>query len=129
MESTSPFPPVVLTDRDHEKLSSLVGAMPGPDHAIARYLSDELERASIVHTSDIAANVVAMYSDVEFRDETNARTMRVRLVYPRDADISARKLSVLTPVGAALIGLAEGSSIEWEDRNGNWRTLTVLKVS
>jgi len=53
----------------------------------------------------------------------------VQLVFPVDADMEADRISVLTPIGAALIGLSEGQSIEWRTRSGEWKTLTVLKVS
>jgi regulator of nucleoside diphosphate kinase len=129
MEPRSQLPQIVLTDHDHEKLSTLIANVVAGDGSAAGYLADELARANVVAASEIAANVVTMHSEVEFRDETNGRVMRARLVYPVEADIAARRLSILTPVGAALIGLSEGDSIEWEDRNGNWRMLTVLKVS
>lgn len=129
MDRNDSQPSIVLTDRDHEKLSSLVAAVAGRESSAASYLSEELARASVVTMSEIGPSIVTMHSDVEFRDETNGRVIRIRLVYPHEADISGGRLSVLTPVGAALIGLSEGDSIEWEDRSGAWRTLTVLNVS
>jgi regulator of nucleoside diphosphate kinase len=53
----------------------------------------------------------------------------VTLVYPPDADVTEGKISVLTPVGAALIGLSVSQSIEWQTPSGGWRSLTVLKVA
>jgi regulator of nucleoside diphosphate kinase len=52
----------------------------------------------------------------------------VTLVYPHEADLDAGRISVLTPVGAALIGLSVGQSIEWQSPTGGWRSLTVLRV-
>jgi regulator of nucleoside diphosphate kinase len=69
-----------------------------------------------------------MNSEVEFRDDTTGKIQRVTLVYPEEADISQRKVSVLTPVGTALIGLRNGNSITWETPNGEVRQLTVLSV-
>jgi regulator of nucleoside diphosphate kinase len=70
-----------------------------------------------------------MGSIVRFRDDTTAQTREVTLVYPDRADIAAGRVSVLTPIGAALIGLSEGQTINWQTPAGDWRPLTVLSVS
>jgi regulator of nucleoside diphosphate kinase len=69
-----------------------------------------------------------MGCEVAFRDETTGKVQTVTLVYPGEADIAQGKVSVLTPIGTALIGLAAGQSITWETRTGGVRRLTVLKV-
>jgi regulator of nucleoside diphosphate kinase len=69
-----------------------------------------------------------MGCEVEFRDESNGRIQRVTLVDPSEADIGQGKVSVLTPVGTALIGLRTGTSITWETRTGQLKRLTVMKV-
>jgi regulator of nucleoside diphosphate kinase len=69
-----------------------------------------------------------MNSEVEFRDETTGRVRTITLVYPEDADISHGKVSVMTPVGTALIGLRAGHSITWEAPSGEMRELTVNSV-
>jgi regulator of nucleoside diphosphate kinase len=69
-----------------------------------------------------------MGSVVEFRDETTGKVQAVTLVYPGNADISQGRISVLTPIGAALIGLSAEDSITWETRTGELRQLTVLKI-
>jgi regulator of nucleoside diphosphate kinase len=69
-----------------------------------------------------------MNSEVQFRDDTTGKVQRVMLVYPEEADISLHKISVLTPVGTALIGLPTGQSITWETPTGELRQLTVLAV-
>jgi regulator of nucleoside diphosphate kinase len=69
-----------------------------------------------------------MGCEVEFRDDTTGKVQTVTLVYPEDADISQGKISVLTPIGAALIGVRVGHSITWETRTGEMRRLTVLQV-
>jgi regulator of nucleoside diphosphate kinase len=65
---------------------------------------------------------------VEFRDDMTGKVQTVTLVYPGDADISQGRISVLTPIGTALIGLGVGDSITWETRIGELRQLTVLKI-
>ena len=69
-----------------------------------------------------------MNSEVAFRDETTGKVRKVTLVYPEDADISEGKVSVLTPIGTALIGLQNGHSITWKTASGEVRQLTVLSV-
>jgi regulator of nucleoside diphosphate kinase len=75
------------------------------------------------------ADVVNIGSEVSFRDEASGRVQRVTIVLPPDADIDRQRVSVLTPIGAALIGLARGASIGWETREGEERRLTVLEVA
>ena len=69
-----------------------------------------------------------MNSEVEFRDESTGKVQRLILVYPNEADIAEGKLSVLTPVGTALIGVRVGDSIGWETPSGEFRRLTVLSA-
>ena len=70
-------------------------------------LTEELERAHVV-SDGRPSQTVCMGSDVEFRDDSTGKVQTVTLVYPSDADISQRKISILTPVGTALIGLSAG---------------------
>ena len=65
---------------------------------------------------------------VTFRDESTGQVRTVTLVYPHEADLAAGKVSVLTPIGAALIGVGEGCSIRWHTRTGETKTLTVMEV-
>jgi regulator of nucleoside diphosphate kinase len=75
------------------------------------------------------SHVVNVGSEVTFRDNTTGRVQTVILVLPKEANIAERRVSVLTPIGAALIGLAEGASIDWSTRDGEARLLTVLQVT
>ncbi len=121
-------PQIMLSVQDFEQLSVLARAALSRMPDVASRLSEELERAQIVPAGERPSRHVSMGSEVEFRDETAARTQRVTLVYPDKADISQARISVLTPIGAALIGLRVGDSIEWETRTGEVRRLTVLDV-
>jgi regulator of nucleoside diphosphate kinase len=69
-----------------------------------------------------------MGSLVSFRDDTTGQVREVILTYPDRADIAAGRVSVLTPIGAALIGLSNGQTINWQAPAGDWRPLTVLSV-
>ena len=86
-----------------------------------------MERADVVTAEAIPPNVVQMGSGVVFQSD-NGETRRVRLVFPGQADIAAGRISILTPIGAALIGLSEGQSIAWKTRDGRSRQLTILAV-
>lgn len=120
-------PPITLSATDHVRLSNLALAhedMPG----VGDYLIQELNRASIAPDGALGRDVVAMHSTLEYRDDLTGVTRRVTLVYPGEQDVAAWKISVLTPIGAALIGLSAGQSITWHDRTGEERRLTVTQV-
>ena len=95
---------------------------------LADELAEEIGRARVLAKGEHPQHVVCMNSEVEFRDDTTSKVQKVVLVYPEEADISQRKISVLTPVGTALIGLGDRDSITWITPNGELRQLTVLSV-
>jgi regulator of nucleoside diphosphate kinase len=90
-------------------------------------LAEELDRADIVQPEDLPVDVVTMHARVVYLDETTGERRDVTVVYPGEADASQGRISVLSPVGAALLGLAAGQSIEWEFPNGP-RRLRVEQV-
>jgi len=81
-----------------------------------------------ISSTAIPPDVVTMGSTVTFLDEESGAERTVRLVYPAQADISAGRVSVLTPIGAGLIGLSVGQSIDWPDRGGIEHRLTIVAV-
>lgn len=120
------LPVIQLSQGEHVRLTTLANAAMVKNPDVADELLAELERARIVAESKLADTVVRMGSTVTYSAEDVER--RVTLVYPGEADIGAGRISVLTPVGAALIGLKEGQSIDWKARDGRTHRLTVLKV-
>ena len=122
------LPPITLTTTDSDRLSRLVDAAAETFPRTADFLGREINRAQVIDCGDALPGLVMMGSEVEFRDDVTGQIRKVRLVYPQDADMSAGRISVLTPVGAALIGLSAGQSIEWQAPSGGWRSLTVLSV-
>jgi regulator of nucleoside diphosphate kinase len=122
-------PRITLTATDHEKLSTLAAAALHTMPDVARELAEELDRAHILPEGKRRADIVYMGCEVDFRDDTAGRVQTVTLVYPHEADISKGKISVLTPIGTALIGLPLGQSIGWTTRTGESKRLTVLQVS
>jgi len=120
-------PQITVSQSEYQKLLALAAAGSGPLSAGAARLFDEMERARIVADQKLPADIVRMGSRVVYRTDRDEE-LEVVLVFPADADISERKISVLTPVGAALIGLRTGQSITWESRDGRNNALTVLSV-
>lgn len=92
-------------------------------------LLDELDRAEVRGPENVPPDVVNIGSEVTFEGCATGRRHTVRLLFPGEADIAARRISVLTPIGVALIGLREGQQIGWETHNGETRRLRVLSVS
>ncbi len=92
-------------------------------------LQRELERAIVLSSEAVPRDVVTMNSRVLYVDETTGERRLVKIVYPMEADASAGKISVLAPVGAALLGLSIGQAIEWGFPDGTRRRLRVEDVS
>jgi regulator of nucleoside diphosphate kinase len=111
---------IVVTNRDLALLRLL------RDRA---HLESELERADIVDPREIPPDVVTMNSRVVFEDATTGNRTEVTIVFPQDADLERGRISVLAPVGTALLGLAEGDSIVWPFPDGSSRCLRVVQVT
>jgi regulator of nucleoside diphosphate kinase len=112
-----------------DRLHGLATAVAARIPEVADRLLDEIARATVVSSGELPSDVVTIGSDVIFRDDVTGAMQAVTLVLPHDADISQRRVSVVTPIGAALIGLAEGASIGWQTPAGERRRLTVLAVA
>ena len=125
--NSAPLPKIVLGAGDHEKLLGLSGSLSGKLAEMADQILEELDRAKVVPQEKLPPSVVRMGSIVSFETSDGARH-RFTLVYPDMADIESGRISILTPIGAALIGLSEGQSIPWQARDGRVLTLTVLDV-
>mgnify|MGYP000927950544 FL=1 len=121
------LPPIKLRQQDSDRLGQLAEAA-AETSPVAEFLAREIDRATVVPDSELAG-IVCMESEVVFRDDATGQQKRVTLVYPNAADIDAGRISVLTPIGAALIGLAAGQTIEFGTPTGGVKSLTVLEVS
>ncbi|QPC92976.1 nucleoside diphosphate kinase regulator [Mesorhizobium sp. INR15] len=120
-------PSIVLTRSDHGSLLRLAESISGKNPAVADQLLSELDRARVVADSQLRLDVVRMGSTLRFTtDAGEDRT--VTLVFPAEADIAEGKVSILTPIGAALIGLSSGQSIAWTARDGRSHRLTVQSI-
>jgi regulator of nucleoside diphosphate kinase len=121
-------PRIILTSADYEKLSVFANAAANTMPEVAAELAEELDRAHVLSPGRHPVDTVCMGCEVDFRDDVTGRIQTVILVYPNEADISKGRISVLTPIGTALIGLPVGKSIDWTTRNGESKRLTVLQV-
>lgn len=121
------LPEIRLTKRDFARLDHLLATWTGGLLSkAADFLLQEITRARIA--AEVPPGTVTMHSQVLFRDDESGRKRTVTIVYPSERNSGADALSILTPLGAALIGLAEGQSISFEGLDGNTRSVTVLKV-
>lgn len=121
-------PPISLIDVEADALFEL--ALSWPDQTLmgAGLLIEELERAETFHQCSVPPHVATMMSHVVFVDERSGEQREVQLVYPKDADMEMDRVSVLAPIGAALIGMPKGASIEWPNRAGEYRRLRIIDV-
>ena len=88
----------------------------------------EIDRARVVAGARMPADVVGIGNRVRYRDETTGREQTVSLVWPEASDITSGRVSVVTPIGVALLGLKQGARFDWRRRDGELRTLCVLEV-
>jgi regulator of nucleoside diphosphate kinase len=121
-------PPIAIDANHFAKLSALSLLTSGPMMEVCEYLREELDRAYVLPADKLRPDIVSLGSRVEFRDEQTGKVQEIILVYPLDADITRRRVSVLTLVGAALLGLSVNQTISFHTRTGERRELTVLKV-
>jgi regulator of nucleoside diphosphate kinase len=123
------LPDITITRPDRDRLATIVQALSlRSQDALADFLDREISRAAIVEPRDIPSDVVTMDSRVIYRDDDAGAERTVQLVYPGEENSDTGKLSVLTPVGTALLGLRCGQSIDWTTRDGRPRRLTLTRV-
>ena len=114
------LPRIVISNADEKRLTAIgiAASQRVPDASAA--LLGGLERADVLPETAMPADAVRIDSNIEFEVD-DGRRLKVQLVLPENADINAGRISVLTPVGAALIGLSPGQSMEWSGNDGKER--------
>ena len=117
-----------MSIRDVRRLEALLAQSDSLATGLVERLEREIGRADVREPDAIPRDVVTMNSTVTCLDEGSGETRELRLVYPRDADASRGHVSVLAPVGAALLGLSVGQSIDWPLPGGRSTRLTVSAV-
>lgn len=120
-------PEIRIAQSEYDRLVGLANAVSDREPELSDFLLSELERAEVVPDTQLGDDTIRMGAGVRYVTETGV-VREVVLVYPGEADISAGKISILTPIGAALIGLSSGQSIDWQARDGRNHRLTVKSV-
>lgn len=117
---------ITINEQDWLRLEKMLSQVPLSPYR--EWLETELDRARVVPATAVKPDLVTMNSTVRYRDESTGKEKEVMLVYPDEADMQSGKVSVLAPVGAALIGLSVGQVIEWKMPDGRNKTLRVCEV-
>ena len=113
---------IIVTTADLQRLRRVVDQHDTP---AAESLDAELYRAIVMDQATVPADVVTMNSEVVYEDADTSARRTVRVVYPKDADAQRGWISVLAPIGSALLGLRVGESIEWPVPVGRKRVRVV----
>jgi regulator of nucleoside diphosphate kinase len=121
--------PVQLTEHDVERLRSVIDRhIDGVEGPAAEMLEAELDRAHVMTQDDLPPDVVSMRSRVVYEDVDTGEQREAVLVYPEEADLARSLISVLAPIGTALLGLRTGQFISWPVPGRRTRTIRVLSV-
>ncbi|MDR2220069.1 MAG: nucleoside diphosphate kinase regulator [Methylobacillus sp.] len=121
-------PELIISSFDAERLEQLLAALPYGMFPGRTELETELGRAKIVAPEDIPKTVVTMNSTVAFEMGAGGETFSLTLVYPHDIDGAGHKISILAPVGSALLGLSQGDEIEWPKPGGGMLKVKIKEV-
>jgi regulator of nucleoside diphosphate kinase len=110
---------IYLTDKDYNRLLQVVQAQRQKNGLfVVAALSQELKRAKVVSPTEIPADVITMNSRVRLKEMKSAAELDIDIVYPKDADVGKRKVSVLAPVGTAVLGCKVGDEVKWPVAQG-----------
>jgi regulator of nucleoside diphosphate kinase len=122
-------PSIQVTTWDYRRLSAVVDAflLRGCE-PLVDLLAEELDRAELVEPVAVPRDVATMHSSVKFTDDNTGEVRVVTLAYPGEEDSRQGKISVITPVGSALIGLRAGATMSWRTLDGRTKRLSVLEV-
>jgi len=121
-------PQIILSSLDLDRIEALLAAIPASALPGKADLQAELDRADVVEPAQMPANVVTMNSTVQFELLETRQDFRLTLVYPRDIDGSADRVSIFAPVGSALLGLSVGDELAWPGPGGKAMTVRVTGI-
>lgn len=129
MNTASGLPPsITVSTLDMDRLDAMLESPAHSQTPAARALADELNRATVLPPDQIPEGIVMMHSRVECEDELQNEKHVLTLVYPREADVEQGKVSILAPVGTALLGLSIGQTMDWVAPGGRKLRLRVTAV-
>lgn len=121
-------PKIIISTLDADRLEALLESLPAGAFPGKAELEAELSRAEIVEPQDMPPTVVTMNSTVRFKVQSTAEVFVLTLVYPKDIDASGHKISVLAPVGSALLGLSQGDQIDWPKPGGGVLNVSIEEI-
>ena len=121
-------PEITISSLDADRLYDLLDKLPKKSFPGKVDLEEELARANVVEPKLMPATIVTMNSTVRFIIESTKDEFELTLVYPKDIDSSGKKISILAPVGSALLGLGQGDEIEWPKPGGGLFKVKISEV-
>ncbi|EAR20617.1 nucleoside diphosphate kinase regulator [Nitrococcus mobilis] len=121
-------PQIILTSQDLDRLEALLDSIPDNAFPGKAALQAELDRAEVVPPEQVPPSVVTMNSAVRFSIENSGEEFCLTLVYPKDVGGNADRISVLAPVGSALLGLSVGDELEWPRPGGGVLRVRVVEI-
>ena len=121
-------PPLHMLAAESDMIASLALQTEHKQPVIASMLLEEIERAELHEIGTLPETAITLGSEVDFVDEKSSQLRTVELVLPAAANIAEGRISILTPMGAALYGLTAGQSIDWPDLDGRERRIQILRV-
>lgn len=119
---------IIVSKVDLQRLEKLLDSLPNNAFPGKDALEQELARADIVDSKDVPPTVVTMNSTVRFKVESSKEEFNLTLVYPKDVTASGSNISILAPVGSALLGLSQGDAIEWPKPGGGILNVRIEEV-
>ena len=129
LNATTARPQINILASESDIVADLALRMENRHPVVAAMLLEEIERADLHDPDTLPAGAIRLGSEIEFVEERTRRRRRVKLVLPVDADIAEGRVSILTPIGAALYGLKAGDAIDWPDIEGKERRITIKRVA
>lgn len=121
-------PEITISSLDLERLYTLIESFPAHGFVGKDDLEAELGRAHVVEPTDVPPTLVTMNSTVKFSVESTKNEFELTLVYPKDVDASGHTISVLAPVGSALLGQSQGDEIEWPKPGGGLLKVKIKEI-
>lgn len=116
---------ILITERDYLRIRHILSTQNSDDF---ENLEIEIERAKIIEEQEIPTDLVRMNSTVRFMTLQDERVNTLTLVFPEEANFAEGKISILAPLGSALIGLRVGQEINWMFPDGKTKTIKILEV-
>jgi|TARA_R110000764_G_scaffold38012_2_gene84210 regulator of nucleoside diphosphate kinase len=121
-------PQITISSLDAVRLEKILDSLSYSQFPNKDDLQEEIDRADIVEPKEMPSNIVTMNSTVIFKVISSGKEFSKTLVYPKDADGSEDRISVLAPIGSALLGMKEGDQIDWPRPGGDVLSVSIISV-